>query len=155
MKKLFLVFLAAALLISATASADLPDLSGLSFDELIALREQINLAIWQSQDWQEVTIPAGVWQVGVDIPAGYWTISVAGSAQYQNIHYFEKLDTVGLGPDYTGYLFLQSIVSRDTAEYGGGLPTSVSIDMKEGWFFSCSGSVTFVPYTGKPDLSFR
>ena len=108
-----------------------------------------------SPEWQEVTIPSGVWQVGVDIPAGYWTVSVADSMQYETIRYFEKLDTVGLGPDYSGYLFMQSIVSQDIAEYGGGLPSSVSIDMKEGWFFTCSGSVTFAPYAGKPDLGFR
>ena len=127
----------------------------MSFEELVALRDQLNLAIWNSQEWQEVTIPAGVWQVGVDIPAGYWTVSVSDSMQYETVRYFEKLDTVGLGPDYTGYLFMQSIVSREIAEYGGGLPSSVSIDMKEGWFFTCSGSVLFTPYAGKPDLGFR
>ena len=154
MKKFFLLLLAISLLITA-AVADAPDLSGMSFDELVALRDQLNLSIWNSREWQEVTIPAGVWQVGVDIPAGYWTVSVADFMQYETIRYFEKLDTVGLGPDYSGYLFMQSIVSQDIAEYGGGLPSSVSIDMKEGWFFTCSGSVTFTPYTGKPDLGFR
>lgn len=154
MKRFTALFLLLVFL-SCSAAADPIDLSGMSFDELVALRDQLNLAIWNSQEWQEVTIPAGVWQVGVDIPAGYWTVSVSDSIQYETVRYFEKLDTVGLGPDYTGYLFMQSIVSRDIAEYGGGLPSSVSIDMKEGWFFTCSGSVLFTPYAGKPDLGFR
>ena len=155
MKKLFLIFLATALLISSAASADLPDLSSLSFDELIALREQINLAIWQSQDWQEVTVPAGVWQVGVDIPAGYWTIKVKESMNNSTLRYFDRIDAAGLGPDYNGYLFLQAIVSEDALDYGSGLPASVSIDMKDGWYFSNSGSVVFSVYAGKPDLGFR
>lgn len=154
MKKLFLLLLALSLLITA-AAADAPDLSGMSFDELVALRDQLNLAIWQSQDWQEITVPAGVWQVGVDIPAGYWTIKVKESMNNSTLRYFDRIDAAGLGPDYNGYLFLQAIVSEDALDYGSGLPASVSIDMKEGWFFACSGSVLFTPYAGKPDLGFR
>ncbi len=51
------------------------DLQGLSFNELLALREQINLAIWNSNEWQCVEVPAGNYTIGIDIPAGYWTIS--------------------------------------------------------------------------------
>lgn len=85
MKKLVSFFLTALLLFSA-ASADPVDLSGLSFDELVALRDQINLAIWNSQEWQEVTVPAGIWQVGKDIPAGHWSIRVAAEKIISTFH---------------------------------------------------------------------
>lgn len=52
-------------------------LDGLSFSELVALKERIELAIWKSEEWQEVTVPAGVWKVAEDIPAGQWTVKCA------------------------------------------------------------------------------
>ena len=53
------------------------NLSGMSYEELVALKDQINLAIWKSGKWQEVEIPQGVWKVGEDIPAGKWTVKCA------------------------------------------------------------------------------
>ena len=76
MKKLITVILILALILPVAALADLPDLSGLSFNELVQLRDQLNLAIWNSQEWQ-VTVPIGVWKVGEDIPVGKWTIRAA------------------------------------------------------------------------------
>ena len=43
------------------------DLSGMSIDELVELKDRINLAIWNSQEWEEVTVPQGEWIVGEDI----------------------------------------------------------------------------------------
>ena len=51
------------------------DVSSLSFSDLIKLQEEINLALWNSDEWQEVTVPAGLYQVGRDIPAGTWVVS--------------------------------------------------------------------------------
>lgn len=61
--------------ISTSALADI-DLSSMSFDELIALQQQVNKAIWASDEWQEVEVPAGLYRVGVDIPAGNWKVSM-------------------------------------------------------------------------------
>ena len=71
MKRTLCIILAFVLVLTLApaAFADV-DLSGMSFDELVALKDQINLALWNSADWQEVTVPQGVWQVGADIPAG-------------------------------------------------------------------------------------
>ncbi len=35
------------------------DLSHMSFEDLVTLKDQINLAIWNSKEWQEVTVPQG------------------------------------------------------------------------------------------------
>ena len=50
MKKLitFCMTLALVLALAPAAFADV-DLSGMTFDELVALRDQIDLAIWSSQ----------------------------------------------------------------------------------------------------------
>lgn len=73
---LLLVFLFSAF---SFASAETIDLSGLSYDELVALRQRIDLAIMQSDEWREVTVPVGTYTVGTDIPAGDYTVSYKGS----------------------------------------------------------------------------
>ncbi len=151
MKRFILASLAAVLLFSGSAIADPVDLSGMSFDQLVALRDQLNLAIWNSQEWQEVTVPAGIYQVGVDIPAGYWHIS-AKEYSYTQIYYFEKLNQFGTDPDplagYLYQLFLKNL--------GGTDSVTADIDMKNGMYFmAVSDSVIFTPYAGKPDLGFK
>lgn len=154
MKKLFILCLSVLLLISA-AAADPVDLSGMSYDDLVALRDQLNLAIWNSREWQEITVPAGIWTVGEDIPAGHWSIRVAGELSFTNVIYFEKLDRASLGPDYNGYYFLRQINTADMAEYGLNGATSLDLNMQAGWYFQCDKSVIFTPYSGKPDLGFK
>lgn len=99
MKRL-LIILAALLILSASALADVPtagfdalhklmderdnplektafDLSGLSFDELAALSAQCQAEMMTRDEWQEVTVPQGNYRVGVDIPAGKWLVRCA------------------------------------------------------------------------------
>lgn len=154
MKRLF-VLLLAAIFLSGSAAADPVDLSGMSFDDLVALRDQLNLAIWNSQEWQEVTVPAGLWIVGQDIPAGHWSIHVAGSCDIILVSYFDKLDDAGLSVGPGSYLFSQTIATPGLSGFGEVNAETVDIDMQEGWFFKNAGAVIFSPYTGKPDLGFR
>lgn len=154
MKRLLSIVLA-LIVLAASAAADPVDLTGMSFDELVALRDQLNLAIWNSQEWQEVTVPAGIWVVGQDIPEGHWTIKVATETDYLFVTYFNALDPTGLGPDFSGYVFQQQIASSDLVAYGVSCPASVSIDAQDGWFIQCTGAVIFTPYAGKPDLGFK
>lgn len=77
MKKLFSVFLIAILLIPC-ASAD--DLSGLSFDDLLKLRQEITSEIISRPEWREVTVPEGEYIIGEDIPAGSYSIDGQGNS---------------------------------------------------------------------------
>ena len=78
-----IISLLLALLFStlAFASAESFDLSGLSYDELITLRQRIDLAIMQSDGWKEVTVPVGTYVIGRDIPAGDYTVTYEGRMQ--------------------------------------------------------------------------
>ena len=60
-------------IVSSIACAEI-DITNVTFDELLKARELITQAIWATDEWQEVEVPAGLYQIGVDIPAGYWTI---------------------------------------------------------------------------------
>lgn len=158
MKKTIALLLSVLLLcLSAAGIAEAPsiDLSALSFDQLVALREQLNLAIWNSQEWQEVTVPAGVYQIGVDIPAGHWSIRTASAPDFLTVFYFEKLDDDGITPSVYGGFYTVDIGSPGYNLLPYTLPDIIDYDMQAGWYFKTTKSVVFSPYIGKPDLGFK
>ena len=157
MKKLFVLLLAVLLLFAGSAAADPVDLSGMTFDQLVALRDQLNLAIWNSQEWQEVTVPIGVWTVGEDIPAGHWTITMPENSS-GNITYSDRLDEFGKGVPFGWLGFVETIDTHKNKDGSWRFPEdpqSVDLDMKAGMYFINSAPVIFTPYAGKPDLGFK
>ena len=54
------------------------ELTGLSFDELVELQQEVTAEIMSRPEWKEVTVPAGEWLIGEDIPAGYYSIKSTG-----------------------------------------------------------------------------
>lgn len=132
------------------------DLSGMSYDELVALKDKINLAIWNSKEWQEVTVPQGTWEVGKDIPAGSWTVRCA-IAYFGMISIGEKLDESGTGIDYHSRIGSEVITSPDYKLYQKGKDVpEYSFTVKDGdYIVIMECDMTFTPYTGKPDLGFK
>lgn len=155
MKRLITIILILALAVPAAALADLPDISSLSYDELIQLKDQLNLAIWNSQEWQEVEVPAGTYQIGVDIPVGHWTLRVAAKHDSFNVFYFDVLDEFGKSVGYGSKLLSNQISTADFSPFGDIPITEIDIDMKDGWYLYLGGATLFTPYTGKPDLGFK
>lgn len=153
MKKLIALLLL-LLALPVCAQADV-NLSGMSFDELVLLRDQINLAIWNSQEWQEVTVPQGLWQVGVDIPAGHWTITAADGA-YSRITYGDTLDdsndiSYRSNDRQSDYVYSKSSVLFKE----GSSRIQMDIDMKNNYYVQVEqGNCVFTPYIGKPSLGF-
>lgn len=150
--RLFVLFL--SLLLISSAAADPMDLSGMSFDDLVELRDQLNLAIWNSREWQEVTVPAGVWQIGVDIPAGHWTIRPLPGT-YVSVAYCDRLDDFGksVGVGWLGWS--GCLTGRGDSDITAGEPREVDLDMVAGMYFINHGTVIFTSYAGKPDLGFQ
>lgn len=156
MKKLIALFLSLLLILPVvTLAADLPDLDGLSFDELVTLREKINLAIWNCQEWQEVSVPAGTYVVGQDIPAGHWSIRVAAEQDILNVSYFDMIDEIGKGPARGCNHIIETIASPGFSAFGDINAETFDIDAKEGWYIKVTKAVIFSPFTGKPDLGFK
>lgn len=151
MKKLITIIMILTLALPVIALADLPDISSLTFNELVQLREQINLAIWNSQEWQEVTVPIGVWKIGEDIPIGKWTIAISPDAEdWCELFYCSKLDNTGLRADWGSNVFFYCQLESD------GDTRSVDIDCKDGTYIIVERvPVIFRPYSGKPDLGFK
>lgn len=133
------------------------DLNKMSYWELIELKDKINLAIWQTEEWQEVTVPQGVWLVGEDIPVGHWTIKAAAS--YCHLTFGTKLDETGKDIDVFGSKFYhyESIRSRDAYSFDASSHKSeTDFKLEKGTYIIVDGgSVIFTPYTGKPSLGFK
>ena len=156
MKKLLCALLILVLSLPLAASADV-DLSGMSFDELVALREQINLAIWNCQEWQEVTVPIGIWKIGEDIPVGKWTIRIAddATASWAYFNYGNQLDETGTGLSVSGSVWHSfNLNSKDSKDNDS--PVSVDIDCQKDMYIVIERApLVFSPFTGKPDLGFH
>jgi len=156
MKRLMAVLVALVLLLPALASADV-DLTGMSYDELVSLKEKIDLALWAAEEWQEVTVPSGVYTVGVDIPVGKWTIKAVDGI-YAFIKWGDVLDVSGVDIDFSGNLYeSESLYSTSYKRYEEGKDkTEVTYDLKDGQYIIVSdGTVVFSPFSGGPKLGFK
>ena len=148
MKK-FLIFLLTLAMVPIIALADLPDISGLTYDELVELKNQIDSAIWASGEWQSVTVPAGLYKIGKDIPAGKWHIESAG----KNIEIYTgaKLDENKNSIAYDMRTYMGEWI------YPGkeGAANFWDWELTEGYYFEIwGGSAVFTPYVG-PSFTFK
>ena len=157
MKKLIVPLILSLILslsVSVSASAQV-DLSSMSYDELVELKDQINLAIWNSDDWQQVYVPQGIWEIGKDIPAGHWTISPVDRA-FTRIVYGSYVDSSGT--DVSGEPYYSEFATNPSSVIyqKGSDQTSLSLILEDGHFLMItSGDVIFTPYSGKPSLGFK
>ena len=78
MRKIVAVLLIVLMMAAGIAQAEIT-LSDLSWEELVALREQISVEMMARDQWQSVMVPKGLYQVGKEIPAGKWDVTCAGT----------------------------------------------------------------------------
>jgi len=84
MRKLITLILILAMFLPAIALADLPDISGLSTDELIELNHLIQMKLFSEKLNDGIRIPQGTYIIGEDIPAGSYRVLIEGdSGSYQ------------------------------------------------------------------------
>lgn len=154
MKKLLSATMLLILLIVLPAFAEI-DLSGMTFDELVSLKEKINLAMWECEEWQEVLVPQGIYEIGKDIPSGKWTIRVQDN-QFAQLSwgtcYNDKGDAIKHDIDF------DQIFSESSSQYRKDDPlrnkTFVDYNLKDGQYLEVRfGQVIFTTYSGH-DLGF-
>lgn len=159
MKNTFRIIAGALLmvLILGTGAMAEVDLSGMSYNELVELKDRINKAIWDSAEWQEVTVPQGIWLVGEDIPAGHWTIKPCDGASTQVIIGTE-LEENGREVVYDSKRYYRGFVVSPTAHnYKEGQQMQfLDFTFIEGDYVEINISdAVFTPYSGKPSLGFK
>lgn len=134
------------------------DLSGLSLAELVELRQKVTMAMWETEEWQEVTVPVGVWVVGEDIPVGHWTIK-ATEGHYSLVKLDTSVDATGkhVADTYRDRYFRHFIYSATYRNYDESKHLQeIDLELQEGDYIEIEdASVIFTPYSGKPSLGFK
>ena len=124
--------------VATFAHAETFDISALSYDELIALHKQVSLAIMQSDEWKEVTVPIGTYVIGEDIPAGDYTVTYTGRVQ-SCLYIYPDIKSVG-SYDFSLHILNPSVF--DSGSIG-------KLSLSDGQVIDIQyGSVVFTPYTG-------
>lgn len=145
MKKISISIVFLLLLIPAFAFAEV-DLSGMSYDDLVSLSKQVGMAIMQSDEFDSVTVPMGIWEVGVDIPEGTWIITPAKSMCM--IVYGKSIDESG----------------NDMNQFESGNSGVDLYNSNDSWRFTATagnyvcvkiGPVVFTSDTGSTGLGFK
>ena len=127
MKKFLITLLVVCMIIPIAASEDL---SSLSFDQLIDLRNQINAEIASRPEWKEVEVPVGQWVIGEDIPAGTYRIYAPKQAL---INVWKNAPQ-----DYKNNGLLINQIIKAKGEFG-------RLVLEEGWIFTNTNPVIFTP----------
>ena len=158
MKKLITVILVLSLLsfpllsLSGSMYENCPDVSGLSYIELMYTYGAVQRAIWASDEWTSVDVPAGVYLIGTEIPAGHWTITPSVSGDFYTIGYGTQLNATQTG------LADGSIIEwlNISSDHSDAMRHSLDIVLEEGFYLYLGHTSTFTPYIGKklPDFHF-
>lgn len=133
MRRLFALVLVSILMFCSVATAESIDLTSLSFEELIALRQEIDLLLFASDEYKNVPVPAGDYVIGEDIPAGVYTLECDGGYAMITVYSNASKDLMSMGACHS---------------VGGG-ETVGKIELKEGQIIEIEmGTITFKTYTG-------
>lgn len=164
MKKLISFLIALVILLAPCALAEI-DLSGLSFAELIELRDRIQQELFTRDEWQAVLVPQGLWKVGEDIPAGSWRLicgvqkETTSLSDYAYVRIGTELRDNGAelsGISSWNYEF--KLYNPYNKYFKAGDMTEYSVTLKAGQYVFIDPDddpVLFMSYIGKPTLGFK
>ena len=91
------------------------DISSMSFDELIALRQSLMMEIMKRPEWSETTLEAGTYKIGKDIPSGYYKAHPVNS--FMEIKLFsgsKEVDYIMVYGEDLGKLYLEDGLTLKT-----------------------------------------
>lgn len=144
MKKMVIALI--CFMLSPLVSVADTDFSSMSYDDLVSLSKQVGIAIMEHDDFDSVSVPMGLWEVGVDIPAGVWILS-STDGSYVSVTYGNTLDSSG--NDMNQFDKGNTAANFEDAE-------TWRINAKEGCYFHIEyNSVTFTSDTGTTSLGFK
>ena len=132
MKRILAALLVAFLLIG-TASASVPDLSGMTADELLDTIRAAQALLFSEQLVNGVRVPQGTYIVGEDIPAGTYRIEITDGTGFYDL--YDKPDGRLLQTGLTGSLYDVTEIGKITLEDGNALKF-------------VNSTFIFYPYTG-------
>lgn len=123
-----------------------PNVMTMSYDDLIVLQRQTNYALWLSDEWEEVEVPAGLYKVGTDIPAGTYDI-IAHPFAWVDVDYGDTLKGTGTGISMWGEYDSCYLTGEQHAFYADGARTTWTITLQNGFYISFDQTVYFRKHT--------
>ena len=132
MKKLLVVLVLLLVFIPSARAEQAIDLSAMSYDELVALKLQVDAEVMSRPETKEVTVPKGVYTVGLHIPAGEYTVEAGGSGIVFYVYGNESMSTSSLIEGY--YIGTDSPLGR--------------VILKDGNVVSLDDPAIFKPFIG-------
>ena len=137
----FLSCLLACLLMIPAALADVPDLSGLTDDEIIELQGKVNQELVSRGISKSADLPAGKYTAGKDFPAGTYIITCKTDDDHHGIVWVSAPGD-DLNNDYPSVLYKHVSFNseeqfRITIEEGGilNLPFAATLTISTGLLF--------------------
>lgn len=163
MKRFWTLLLCMIMLLSCSgmsvlAEASEIDLSGMTLDELRALKERITMAMWETEEWLQATLRPGVYEIGVDIPAAHWDLT-AVKGDYAHVIWCRALNRTGKGCDDSDKMHGQTIMDKNYKNfdtYMGIYPNQIDLELIDGTFLIVEqGPVILTPYAGNDLIEFE
>ena len=134
MKRLITIILILAMILPAAALADLPDISGLSYDELIEVSRKIQMQLFSSQLVNGVNVPPGEYTVGEDIPEGSYRVGIVNK-EYNSMITINSAEKKVITSYTLGDLYGAYEVGKLTLENG----MILEVDFAPSIFYSYAG----------------
>lgn len=152
--RLVFPFVLAFSLLFSVAFAEI-DLSGYTYEELSAIRDQALLEMMERDEWQLVLVPVGTYRVGEHIPAGHWTIfPIDESTAIIKTGMVVEDDGKEIKYDCPKYYKI-TLTDSDYRYYRLGDATTTDLVLTDGMYVEIVlGGCYFAPYVGTEGLGF-
>lgn len=90
MRKVLSIIVLIAIVLTVSVSIADVDISGLSYEELVALQKNITKEIMSRPEWKEVEVPSGQYTTGIDVPVGEYSIRPKNANDTVYFRYYPK-----------------------------------------------------------------
>lgn len=129
---------------------------GMSFEELVALKNRLNMEIWNSYSWDRVLVPHGVYKVGENIPAGHWKVEPPINS-FIDVNYGSEKNDHQMNMELSYSAWKQDLMDKGCNFYNDGDITSTDIKAESGYYICMNDGVYgwFSPYDSNVSLGFK
>lgn len=100
MKKIVAIIVAMAMIFPVFALAEVPDISGLTKEEMIELDQALHAKLGELDDFESITLSHGEWTVGKEIPEGTYKVSSLSDTHSVSLY----ID----GASHDGFVYIES-----------------------------------------------
>ena len=127
-----------------------------TLEELAELKNDINLALWNSYSWDKVLVPSGIYTVGENIPEGEWKVEPPSESTIL-IKYGSSLNKHQMNLDVSYDGWFKVLASEDSNYYSKGDETKATLKMDADYYVCLNNGIYawFSPNAETVSLGFK